>query len=193
LEGHNLCCRKEELEAHFQAAKEYFQFTREIEELRKQGIGAGQAYRQTIGSCDNSLIHRFYAPYLYAYAMTLPLECVQTEDIPPLQKSQSQEPQEEAPGTVDALSLEDASEQSSIVPDVPPSPVGLLPAGIEYEDQSHTDTFSVSTESNHMQPDRLVIQFSRDETLEVTTTMFNNLMRQAVQEFEQKVDKEETQ
>jgi len=74
-----------------------------------------------------------------------------------------------------------------------PSPVGLLPARIEYEDQSHADTFSSSTESNQTQPDRLAIQFSQDETLEVTSTMFNNLLRQAVQEFEQKVDKEETQ
>ena len=43
-----------------------------------------------------------------------------------------------------------------------------------------------------MQSDRLLIQFSQDETLEVTSKMFNNLLRQAVQEFEQKVDKEET-
>jgi hypothetical protein len=73
-----------------------------------------------------------------------------------------------------------------------PTPVGLLPAGIEYEDQSHADTLSSSAESNQMQPDRSAIQFSQDETLEVTSKMFDYLLRQAVQEFEQKVNKEET-
>ena len=81
---------------------------------------------------------------------------------------------------------------TEILPLPSPSPVGLLPAGIEYEDQSHADTQSSSEESDQMRSDRLLIQFSQDETLEVTSTMFNNLLRQAVQEFEQKVDKEET-
>ena len=67
-----------------------------------------------------------------------------------------------------------------------PSPVGLLPARIEYEDQSSTDNLSSSTESDQTRPDRLLIQFSQDEILEVTTMMFNNLLRQAVQEFEEK-------
>ncbi len=187
-----MCCRREELEAHFQAAKEYALIRREITTLRKQGVAAGEAYRQTVSSHNNPLLMQYYAPSLYAHAMTLPHEPVQTEDISPLQKPQSQEPQEEAPGTVDALTLEDASEQLSLVPDVLPSPVGLLPARIEYEDQSSTDTLSSSTESNQTRSDRLLIQFSQGETLEVTTTMFNNLLRQAVQEFEQKVDKEET-
>ena len=75
---------------------------------------------------------------------------------------------------------------TEILPLPSPSPVGLLPAGIEYEDQSHADTFSSSTESNQTQPDRLEIKFSQGESLEVTTMMFNNLLRQAVQEFEEK-------
>jgi len=65
-----------------------------------------------------------------------------------------------------------------------PSPVGLLPAGIEYEDQSLADTQS-SAESEQTQPDRLAIQFSQGETLEVTSETFGYLLRQAVQEFEQ--------
>jgi len=44
-----------------------------------------------------------------------------------------------------------------------------------------------------MQPDRLAIQFSQGETLEVTSQMFDYLLRQTVQAFEQKVNKEETQ
>ena len=78
------------------------------------------------------------------------------------------------------------SERQEHIGIIPPHWCGVLPAGIEYEDQSHTDTFSVATESDHMQPDRLAIQFSQDETLEVTSSMFGYLLRQAVQEFEQK-------
>lgn len=79
----------------------------------------------------------------------------------------------------------DFSEQQEHVGLIPPHWCGELSAGIEYEDQSHTDTFSVSTGSNQTQPDRSAITFSKDETLEVTSKMFDYLLRQAVQEFEQ--------
>ncbi len=79
----------------------------------------------------------------------------------------------------------DFLEQQEHVGLIPPHWCGVLPATIEYEDQSHTDTFSVSTESNHMHPDHLAIKFSQDEILEVTSKMFDYLLRQAVDEFEQ--------
>ncbi len=87
----------------------------------------------------------------------------------------------------------DFSEQQEHVGLILPQWCGVLSARIEYEDQSHADTFSSSTESNQTQPDRLAIQFSQDETLEVTSEMFDYLLRQTVREFEQKVNKEETQ
>ncbi len=67
-----------------------------------------------------------------------------------------------------------------------PTQVDLLPARVEYEDQSNADTLSFSAESDQTQSDCLAIQFSQGEVLEVTTEMFGCLLRQAVQEFEQK-------
>ncbi len=80
----------------------------------------------------------------------------------------------------------DFSEQQQDVGLILPHWCGVLADSVEDEDQSPEDTLSSLVESDQTQPNCLAIQFSQDETLEVTSKMFDYLLRQAVQEFEQK-------
>ncbi len=104
-------CTREELETHFQAAKEFRQIRGEIAALRKQGVSAGKAYRDALSSCNNPLLSRYYAPSLYAHAMNVAFEPVQTEETPALDQQQAQELQEEATATSAALPAGEPIEQ----------------------------------------------------------------------------------
>jgi hypothetical protein len=102
-------CTREELEAHFQAVKEFNLVRKELTVLRKQGLGAGKAYREALSAHTNPLLLRYYAPSLYAHAMTVAFEPVQIAETPAIDQQPAQELQE-ATGTGAALPGGETSE-----------------------------------------------------------------------------------
>src|SRR5260370_30543875 len=109
-------CTREELEAHFQAAKEYALVRKEIAALRKQGVRPGEAYSHIVDSRSNPLLSRYYAPTLYAYAMTAPVEPGQKEETPALDRQPVQELQDDVTVTAAALPGGETSEQTENTP-----------------------------------------------------------------------------